>query len=370
MNRMNYKLLNKIGSSILAQFPPDSLVEANNAWANECNGYSHKRKKQGYECLLHNHECNGRAINSHSIPKKNLRMMSNNSKVYVLKDDFKNPFKSNLSTAYIKSTLTFSGFCKYHDSSLFQEIENKNTTQYNNKDVFFLSYRALAKEYSDIRELTEKYSWVLDNWKSEKKKRLDKEWALFQADKMKNLNMNVSQRKKKCLKTYFERRVLDKQKLKAALRKCQIQERHLRRKLESFNTLINNGKIFESHYVIFQNENQIAFSLACDFSVKNRTVFLYFISLPQKDGSLMILTCKREDYERIKDYSEIKKLFSGDEVSINRLLNQFKEKIAIDGTNIGLKYADPFFLEWDISLATIPYFKQKGNNKTIEGHSG
>lgn len=96
----------------------------------------------------------------------------------------------------IKSTLTFLGFCKYHDNSLFQEIENKNITQYDNKDVFFLSYRALAKEYSDIRECIQRYSWGLDSWKSEKRKHLDKEWALFQADKMKNLNMNTIQLEK------------------------------------------------------------------------------------------------------------------------------------------------------------------------------
>ena len=136
------------------------------------------------------------AIDSHSIPKRNLRMMSNDGKVYILKDDFKNSFKASLSTTYIKSTLTFLGFCKYHDNSLFQEIENKNITQYDNKDVFFLSYHALAKEYSDIRECIQRYSWGLDSWKSEKRKHLDKEWALFQADKMKNLNMNTIQLKK------------------------------------------------------------------------------------------------------------------------------------------------------------------------------
>ena len=359
MDRMNYKLLNKIGSSILAQFPPDSLVQANNALVNEFNNFLKNSKKQGYECLLHNKKCSGNAIDSHSIPKRNLRMMSNDSKVYVLKDDFKNPFKASLSTTYIKSTLTFWGFCKYHDNSLFQEIENKNIAQYDNKDVFFLSYRALAKEYSDIRECIQRYSWMLDNWKSETRKRFDKEWALFQADKMKNLNMNVIQREKKFLETYIERRVFDKQRVKATLRKCHIQELHLKRELESFNDLINNGEIFKSYYVIFQNEKQIAFSLAHYFSINRTNIYIYFISLPQKEGSLMILSCRREDYDYIKDYSEIKKLFSGDEILMNIFLNQFKEKIAIGGKDIESNYADSFFLEWDVPLATIPYFKLK-----------
>ena len=76
----------------------------------------------------------------------------------------------------------------------------------------------------------------------------------------------------------------------------------------------------------------------------------------------MILTCKKEDYEYIKYDREINELFSGNEILINNFLNQFKEKIAIDKTNVGSKYADPFFLEWNIPLATIPYFKHKSNN--------
>lgn len=56
----------------------------------------------------------------------------------------------------------------------------------------------------------------------------------------------------------------------------------------------------------------------------------------------------------------IKKLFSGDEALMNKILNQLKDKIAIDMDAISLKYADPSFLEWDIPFATIPYFKLKG----------
>lgn len=358
MKKPNYKLLNKVGNSILTQFPPDTLIEANNAWLNEFNDFWKKRKKQGYQCLLHNDQCDGSAIDSHSIPKKNLRMMSNNDKVYVLKDDFKNPFKACVSPLYIKSTLTFLGFCKKHDNALFKEIENKNTTHYSNDDIFFLSYRALAKEYSDIRELIERYSWELDNWESDKKKRLDREWALFQADKMKNLDLKLIQRRNKFLVTYFERRVCDKYRVKTILRKCYVQEKRVKGKLESFNALINKQKAIEMHSRKFKNEKQIACSLVHHFSVKGREIFLYLTSLPQKEGSLLILSCSWEDYEYIKDYSEIKKLFEGDEMLMNGILNQFKEKIAIVGTDI-VECVDPFFLEWDIPLATIPYFKLK-----------
>lgn len=357
---MNYKLLNKIGNNILVQFPPDSLIKANNAWINEYNTFSNNCKKQGYVCLLHNNKCSGTAINSHSIPKKNLKMMSKNSKVFVLKDNFTNPFKSELSDSYIKNTLTFLGLCKYHDNSLFQNLENKNMAQYNNEDVFFLSYRALAKKFSDNRELIQKYSWICNNWKSRIKKRLDKEWSLFQASRMKNLDKTVAQRKRKFLLTYFQRRVSDKQIIKAELKKCQIQERHLIKKIKSFNALINNEKISELHYVILQNDNQMAFSTVYNFPIKRRNIFLYFTSLPQKIGSLMILSCSKKDYDYIKDYSDIKKLFSGDEVLMNEFLNRFKDKIAIDMEDISLKYVDPFFLEWDIPFATIPYFKLKG----------
>ena len=197
MYKINDKLLNKIGSNFLAQFPHYSLVQAYNAWINEYNAYLRERNEKGYKCLLNNCNCDGMAVNSHSIPKKNLKMMSNNRSVCVLKDDFKNPFKSDLSTSNIKSTLTFRGFCKYHDRSLFQGIENKNTTHYNVEDVFYFSYRAVAKEYSDNRELIEKYSWMNSSWKSEQKKRLDKEWAAFQSCRMKNIDKNLVQLKLK-----------------------------------------------------------------------------------------------------------------------------------------------------------------------------
>ena len=266
MNRKNNKILKKIENSMLAQFPPASLTKARNAWINEYK-VSHKRNRQVYECLLHNHECKGKAINSHSIPKKNLRMMSNNNEVNVLKDDSRNPFKLSLNTSNIKSTQTFSGFCKYHDSSLFQKIENKDTIQYDSNDMFFLSYRALAKEYSDYRELVEQYSWMLDNWNSEKKRRLDIEYAMLHANKMKRL------------KIFFKARVSDKRNVRKKLRECHIHEQLLRREIEKFNVLINREEIFESHNIIFQNEKQIAFSLAYDIQVKNKTIFLYLIMI-------------------------------------------------------------------------------------------
>lgn len=357
MNKLNYKLLNKIGSSMLAQFPPDSFVEASNEWKNKYYTFLRNCEKQRYKCLLNNHECNGMAINSHSIPQKDLKNMCIHNKVAMLKDDFKNPFKSQLSTSYIKSTLTFPGFCQYHDTCLFQKIENKSNSEYDNEDIFFLSYRALAKEYSDNRDLIDQYSWMLKNWES--RKRLDKEWALFSASKIKNLNKSTIQRKMIYLVSYFSRRVVDKFGMKFVKKECQIRQKRLQRKLETFNNLINGKEIFESHYTSFQNENQIAFSFVCDFSVNRKEVFLYFTSLPQKEGSFLIISCNKADYGIIKGFPAFKQLFSGDERIINDLLNECREKIAINETDIEVNYPHPFFLEWEIPLAKIPYFKLK-----------
>ena len=162
---------------------------------------------------------------------------------------------------------------------------------------------------------------------------------------------------------YFARRVVDKQRIKVELIKCHMQKRRLKRKLKSFNNLINKGEIFESHYVIFHNDNQMAFSTAFNFFVDKRDVFLYFTSLPQLDGSLMIISCSRSDYEYIKDDPDIKELFLGNENIINIFLNYFKEKIAINGTKKLSEHVDPFFLEWDIPLAIIPYFKLRNTLK-------
>ena len=116
------------------------------------------------------------------------------------------------------------------------------------------------------------------------------------------------------------------------------------------------------HYVIFENDNKIAFSRALDMKIRGKDAYLYLISLPQKDYSQLIIACSDEDYDALKEYDDLGKLFSGEERIINIFLNEFKDNIAIDGADSLDEYsslADSFLLEWEVPIVKIQYFKKR-----------
>lgn len=97
------------------------------------------------------HECNGKIINSHTVSKgASLSSIAEKNHVYGLKVDL---FKIDEGNGFIEPELigvnkasTFTGFCAYHDKTLFSPFEN-SIFSYTKEQIFLLSYRTLSREH-------------------------------------------------------------------------------------------------------------------------------------------------------------------------------------------------------------------------------
>jgi hypothetical protein len=356
---------------MISQYPPNELYEARNTLDNE-----YKNEKVNIRtCLLNNSGCSNQstkvngsneAINSHSIPKKNLKYISNNNRVLILKKDPKNPFKNTLEESNIKSTLTFPGFCSHHDRELFKLLENENISNYSNEMIFLISYKALAKNYSEIREIIERLEWDLNTWYSEKHKKyifqlINFELAPFKLlgferfNNFKQLRIILLMIWLRIKYKYFEKKEVSNNikyfKKQLNINKC---------KIDDYNRLINLNSIFNLYYKVYKNINSIAFSLVFNYKIRSKKeVFIYLTALPTREGSDIIISCSESDYQIIKTDEELIKIFEGDNYAINKVLNLFKDKIAHNINGYEDDYANQFFLEWEHPLFSIEYYKPK-----------
>lgn len=96
-------------------------------------------------------ECSGRIINAHTVSKSSsLKSIAKNSHVYGLSPSIfkihKSNGKSEPELIGINKASTFTGFCSFHDNSLFSIFEDTSFTL-EKEQLFLISYRALAREY-------------------------------------------------------------------------------------------------------------------------------------------------------------------------------------------------------------------------------
>lgn len=365
---MKEKISRRFYKSFIAQNPPKELIESRNAIFNKF-----KREVQVKKiCLLNNDECENdsksgkkpnEAINSHSIPERNLKYMSKKSKVHMLKTDFQNPFKNKLSTSFVKSTLTFPGFCSYHDRSLFAEIENVEAIHYDSNSIFLISYRTLSKDIVESTQLVEWLEWNLKNWDSIEFSEYNKvirnlileEEVLFSKDvfyKKAYLFMIL-------FNQIFKNKYLEKYKYKKELKNVKKKIRSYKRKLGMYNNLINSNQIFESYFNVIKNEKTVAFSCIIDLKIQKKDVFVYITIIPTKEGSDLIIACEKKDFRYISSDRSLIDLFNGDEKLVNEILNISKSDIAHNIENYESDFGHSSFLEWDIPLANIEYFKAR-----------
>lgn len=94
-------------------------------------------------------KCKGNIVNAHTIQRSGgLSKIARKSHVYQIFPE--NNYIEKL-VSYeprligIKKASTFTGFCNYHDTITFKDIENKPFNS-NDKQIFLLAYRALCKE--------------------------------------------------------------------------------------------------------------------------------------------------------------------------------------------------------------------------------
>jgi len=106
------------------------------------------------ECFHYNHdECNDKIIQAHSLQKNGVLNIleseeNGNNVVYSFLHLKPHGIRwYGFDPIGKKSASTFHGFCGYHDTNLFKEIENNGFDIENDEHCFLLSYRSFAKEY-------------------------------------------------------------------------------------------------------------------------------------------------------------------------------------------------------------------------------
>lgn len=96
-----------------------------------------------------------------------------------------------------------------------------------------------------------------------------------------------------------------------------------------------------------------------NYSIQSKELFVYITALPQEEGSHLIVSCSKEDYELIKNNEELVGIFEGNEKLINEFLNLFKDKVAHNIEGQDIDFSIPYFQEWDLPLIKINYFELK-----------
>lgn len=116
------------------------------------NNYNKFRNEETFkECITKNNQCSERIIKAHSI--QNNRILNKLSKNgLVLHFNFGNvnfPFK--FEEMGRKKASTFSGFCSFHDQSIFDPIDNYAYAKGNKEQEFLYAFRSFARGYATKR---------------------------------------------------------------------------------------------------------------------------------------------------------------------------------------------------------------------------
>lgn len=116
--------------------------------------YKMVRKESKIKQCLHpnKQECSEKIIGAHSIQNnKILKKISSDGKVYMPCPKADNPFAPMTSYGRKEATV-FTGFCGFHDKTLFQPIEDRNFEK-TEKQIFLYTYRCFAIEYHKKQEV-------------------------------------------------------------------------------------------------------------------------------------------------------------------------------------------------------------------------
>lgn len=116
------------------------VAEVRNAWIKSNN------EKKIKQCLYPDHSnCSGKIIKAHAIQNNGvLSQIAVDGDVYMPKARTTDPFK--IFTKYgKKQATTFSGFCGYHDVTLFKPIE-KDKFSKTSEEIFLYTYRTLTSQ--------------------------------------------------------------------------------------------------------------------------------------------------------------------------------------------------------------------------------
>ena len=106
------------------------------------------------KCLHPNQmECNGKIVKAHAIQNNSILNKLAEDGLVITMDGTSNIIFQGSQIKGRKIATTFTGFCKYHDKVLFQEIEDRDFIA-SPKQLFLLTYRTMAWHYHKKQELT------------------------------------------------------------------------------------------------------------------------------------------------------------------------------------------------------------------------
>ena len=219
------------------------------------------------------------SIRAHSIQKnKILRAISSSGEVMHF-DVHNTLFDNTLGPVGINEASTFFGFCNYHDTTIFSEIENKEYIE-SKKQIFLFAYRACAFEYAML-------IYVYCHSKEMMKEETDYTKKMF----------------------WFSKNIKDKTDLY-----------DMKKKLDRFSGEFNKSEDERNYDVLYSKTLQLngrslfavnsAFSLYYDFdrneiydpydySIELPTIFLNVF--PQNDKTFIIISCFLEHFNKFKN---------------------------------------------------------------------
>lgn len=103
-------------------------------------------------CLHPNQgECEGKIIKAHAIQNNRILNKVSENGVLITMDGTSHRIFQTSDTKGRKIATTFTGFCSYHDKTLFQDIEDNDFVG-TDKQIFLLTYRTLAWHYHKKQE--------------------------------------------------------------------------------------------------------------------------------------------------------------------------------------------------------------------------
>lgn len=104
------------------------------------------------QCLHPNKdECDEKIIKAHAIQNNRILNKISEKGMIVSMDGVQHLVLQTAETKGRKVATVFTGFCRYHDKTLFQEIEDKPFTC-TSKQLFILTYRTMAWHYHKKQE--------------------------------------------------------------------------------------------------------------------------------------------------------------------------------------------------------------------------
>lgn len=111
------------------------------------------RQSRIKQCLYSDHEsCSEKIIGAHSIQNnKILKCISSNGNIYMPCPKADNPFAVMTKWGRKEATV-FTGFCGYHDKTVFQPIEDGSFDK-SEFHIFLYTYRCFAIEYHKKQEV-------------------------------------------------------------------------------------------------------------------------------------------------------------------------------------------------------------------------